>query len=76
MSEPLLIEALFAPGCDSRNETLSLINKVTDQLNVKFQLREVIVKSTDEAVEEHFLGSPSIHINGDDIDPDSLLKEK
>jgi hypothetical protein len=71
MSESLLIEGFFALDCGSRNDTLALINKVVGQLSPEAEIKGITVNTGDEAKELRFLGSPSIHINGEDIEPGS-----
>jgi hypothetical protein len=74
MSDHILIEALFAPGCGSRDSTLLMINKLTSEQGVKVDLTETTICSIPEAKTAKFLGSPSIRINGKDIEPESIEK--
>jgi hypothetical protein len=74
MSDHILIEALFAPGCGSRDATLLIINKLTNEQGVKVDLTETTICSIPEAKTAKFLGSPSIRINGKDIEPESIGK--
>jgi len=39
-------------------------------LSPETEIKAITVNSVDEA-QERFLGSPSIHINGEDIEPDA-----
>jgi hypothetical protein len=74
MSDHILIEALFAPGCGSREVTLLMINKLTQEQGMKVDLTETTICSMPEAKTAKFLGSPSIRINGKDIEPESIGK--
>ena len=76
MSSSLLIEGLFAPDSGSRQETLGLVEKVVNQLSPETEIKAITVNSVDEAQEFRFLGSPSIHINGEDIEPDADKRDE
>jgi len=74
----ILIEALFAPSCGSRDDTLLMIDTLTrdqsvDQ-SVTIDFKETTISSIPEAKTAKFLGSPSIRINGKDIEPESIGK--
>ena len=68
-SERILIEALFAPNCGSRDATLLMINTVSLKQTIKIEIKETTISTTPEANSVKFLGSPSIRINGKDIEP-------
>lgn len=71
ISEHILIEALFAPNCGSREATLQMIDSVSLNQSVKIDLKETTINTTPEADSAKFLGSPSIRIDGKDIEPES-----
>jgi hypothetical protein len=64
------VEFLFWEGCPSHPEALALLEAVLDEhgLDVPIERREV--RSDDEAVAMRFPGSPTIRVNGRDIDPE------
>lgn len=74
MSEHILVEALFAPNCGSRGATLLMIEKITLNQALKIDLKEIAIRSIPEAKAAKFLGSPSVRINGKDIEPESIEK--
>ena len=63
------IELYWWEGCPSHPEALALLQSVLAEhdLDVEVELREV--KTDDEAVELGFPGSPTIRVDGRDIDP-------
>ncbi len=69
MVRQIEIECLFAPGCGSRHDTLALVERLAAEMALKIELRETVVACRQEAEEQHFLGSPSVRINGQDIEP-------
>jgi hypothetical protein len=74
MSEHILIEALFAPSCGSREDTLLMIDKLTRNQSVTIDFKETTIISIPEAKTAKFLGSPSIRINGKDIELELIEK--
>ena len=74
ISEHILIEALFAPNCGSREATLLMIDTVSQNLALKIDIKETTISTTPEADSAKFLGSPSIRINGKDIESESIEK--
>lgn len=71
MTTPLVIEGIFAPDCGSRDDTMALINKVVNTKSFASEVREKTISTAEEATEYHFLGSPSIRVDGIDIDPEA-----
>ncbi|GAB4336646.1 MAG: hypothetical protein Kow0089_07180 [Desulfobulbaceae bacterium] len=67
----ILIEGLFAPECGARDDTMRLIRRTAARLSPDAEIREIEVATLDEARAYRFLGSPSIRVNGRDIEPGS-----
>jgi hypothetical protein len=63
------IEMLFWEGCPSHPEALELLQDVLRERGIEepIQLREVF--TLDDAVELGFPGSPTIRVDGRDVDP-------
>ena len=64
------IELLFWEGCPSHPEAIELLQDVLDERGVRepIQLREVLTQ--EDAVALRFPGSPTIRIDGRDVDPE------
>lgn len=73
-AKSVLIEALFTPNCNSRKATLSMIEKITRNRSLNVDLKEITISSAREANVARFIGSPSIRVNGQDIEPESREK--
>ncbi len=65
------IEILFFAGCRNFGPAVELAERVVADLGVDAHIQQVEVDSADEAQRLRFLGSPSIHVNGQDIEPDA-----
>ncbi len=63
------VELYWWDGCPSYPEALALLQSVLSEhgIEVEIELREV--KTDDEAIELAFPGSPTIRVDGRDIDP-------
>lgn len=66
-----LIEILVAPGCSSHQPTKIMIEKVVEKTRVQATVKEIMVKDISQALEIKFLGSPSVRVNGIDVEPES-----
>ena len=64
-----LIEVLTFKGCPHGDAALALAQRVVDEMAADAVVRRVDVRDADAAVKERFLGSPTIRVNGNDIDP-------
>ncbi len=69
MTKAVNIVVYYTHGCPATPKTVELIRNCVSELNIRAALREVPVKTQDEAVAFRFLGSPTVHVDGRDIDP-------
>jgi hypothetical protein len=64
------IELLFWDGCPSHPEARALLHEVLADRDLHVEVEEREILSHDDAVEHTFPGSPTIRVDGRDIDPD------
>jgi hypothetical protein len=64
-----LVEILYFDGCPNHEGALALVEKVVADLGVEADIRLVKVPDNEVAVRLHFLGSPTVHIGGRDVEP-------
>ncbi len=69
MEQEIRIECLFAPGCGSREHTLALAAEVAESLGLDAKIEETVISTAEDAARCRFLGSPSVRVNGRDIEP-------
>ena len=64
------IELLYWEGCPSHDEARALVEGVLAEsgVDVEVELREIVTQEQADA--ERFPGSPTIRIDGRDVDPD------
>jgi len=65
------VKVIHLEGCGATPPTISLIQKVAKDLGVKIHLERVVVKTTEEAKKFRHIGSPTVQINGLDIEADA-----
>ena len=64
-----MIEVLYFSGCPNHRPAVDLARTVVRDLGVDTTIEEVAVETPEEAERHRFLGSPTIRVNGRDIDP-------
>ena len=65
----MTIEVLYFEGCPHLEPTLSLADEVLSQLGLSAEVRKIEVLSVEDAERVRFLGSPSVRVDGKDIEP-------
>ncbi len=63
------IELLYFDGCPNYKPTRRLIEEVLTAEALEGEIREIPVNSAQEAATLGFLGSPTVRVNGHDIEP-------
>ncbi len=64
-----MIRVLFFAGCPNREAAIQLAQDVACSLTPPVPVDLVEITSYEQATELHFLGSPTIHVRGRDIEP-------
>ena len=65
------IQVLYFQGCPNHVPTVALVRDVVSQLGLTAEIEEIEVTSPGAVQRLRFLGSPSVRVNGIDIDPDA-----
>lgn len=63
------IELLYFDGCPNYVPAIEILREAMDSLGRKDEIHRVEVRTQAEAQVTRFVGSPSIRINGSDIEP-------
>jgi hypothetical protein len=64
-----LVEVLTFAGCPNRDAAIALVERVAKQLGGNAEVRVIEVPDQQTAEQLRFLGSPTIRVNGGDIEP-------
>lgn len=65
----MLVELLYFDGCPGRANALRLVQQVLSEERAPAQIREINVRSEEEARAYRFIGSPTVRVDGKDVDP-------
>ena len=63
------VAVLYFEGCPNHRQTVELARNVVAELAVDAAVEELEVKTLEDAVRLRFLGSPSVQVDGVDIEP-------
>jgi hypothetical protein len=66
---PMQIEVLYFEDCPNHQPTLERVNAVLREEGCRADVREVLVPDVSTAERVKFLGSPTVRVNGIDIEP-------
>jgi glutaredoxin len=62
------IEILRTEGCPTYKEARRILEEVMGEEGIKEEIKEILIENEDMARELKFIGSPTIRINGADIE--------
>lgn len=69
MTPPVVIEILYFDGCPNHEQVLTQLPRLLQRHRITADIVQHNVADADSAQSERFLGSPTIRINGRDIEP-------
>jgi len=65
----MLVKVLYMEGCEATPPTVELVRDVAAGLGVSISLERVLIETADQAAALRFLGSPTVQVDGHDIEP-------
>lgn len=69
------IEFLYFQDCPAYKVALELLERILSVNGISATIEKIEVTSTEIAIQNKFLGSPSIRINGEDIEGTEAVSE-
>ncbi len=69
MSEVVKVQVLFSEGCLRTPLTIERVQEVSQKLGIPIALTTVQIDTFDQIMEWNYIGSPTVRVNGVDIDP-------
>ena len=63
------IEVLYVDGCPNHQRTVNRVNLLLRELSLPAELTEVLITDIGSALANRFLGSPTVRVNGIDVEP-------
>jgi hypothetical protein len=64
------IRILSTEGCANTPLTISRIEEIAKELGVSIHIEKLQITTQEEASRNRFFGSPTVQINGVDLDPE------
>jgi hypothetical protein len=68
------VQVLYFEGCPHHRPTLDLVKQVMDDRGMAAEVEEIEIRDQSEAERLRFLGSPSVRVDGVDIEPDAATR--
>ena len=69
-TDTIEIRILSREGCANTPPTISRIHEIAKELAVPIHIENVLIATEEEASRNRFFGSPTVQINGVDLDPE------
>ena len=66
-----VIEVLYVQDCPHYRETLALVERVRDELGIDAELQTTLIVDQAAADQARFAGSPTVRVDGHDVEPGS-----
>ena len=63
------VRVLYTEGCANTPQTVQRVRDVAQDMGIAIEIDEVLVTTQDQADALRFLGSPTVQVSGQDIDP-------
>jgi hypothetical protein len=71
MARGPVIEVLYVEGCPNYPGTLALVQRVRDQLGIDAEIRSTLIGDQAAAERARSPGSPTVRVDGRDVEPGS-----
>jgi hypothetical protein len=65
----LVIEVLYVQDCPHYRETLAMVERVRVEVGIDTELHTTLVVDQDAADQARFPGSPTVRVDGHDVEP-------
>jgi hypothetical protein len=69
------VEVLYFEGCPNHEPAVERVREVLGAEAILDEVKEIEVRDSDMATRLRFLGSPTVRVNGIDIDPSAFESE-
>jgi hypothetical protein len=67
------IEIFYSPGCPNYLPAVEQVERVLSSESLEAEIRSIVVRTDAEASELMFPGSPTIRVDGEDVEPDQTI---
>lgn len=63
------VKVISIERCSATLPTIKRVKDIAEELGITFDFKHVVVKTPEEANEHRLIGSPTVQVNGIDIEP-------
>lgn len=63
------VEILYFEGCPNHEQARTLVERIAAELSVEPEIELVEISDAETAVRRRFLGSPTVRVDGRDVEP-------
>jgi hypothetical protein len=67
----MTIDILYFKGCPNAEPAFAAVREVVREMGITAEIRELEVRTDEEAARLRFLGSPTVQVDGVDIEPNA-----
>jgi hypothetical protein len=67
--QAVAVEILYAPGCPNLQKARARLVAVAEEAGVAVSVKETAVETAEQAQERRFPGSPTVRVEGRDVEP-------
>lgn len=64
----MTLELLYLAGCPHRCEAVALVNSVLEAEGLPAEVQQILIRNHEDAEAHSFPGSPTVRVNGQDIE--------
>ena len=72
----MLVEILYFEGCPNHEAARALVERVSRDLAIDPEIRMVEVSNEETAARLRFLGSPTVRVDGVDVEPGAAARDE
>ena len=67
------VKVVSIEGCDGASETVKLVKETAVEMGLSIDFEHVVIQSREEARMHRHIGSPTVQIDGLDIEPEARV---
>ena len=70
------VRILSIEGCGGTEETTKRVEETAQELGIPIECEHILIKTQEEARKYRHIGSPTVQVNGLDIEPDARVTNR
>ena len=70
------VKVISLEKCDATPETIALVQQTAHEMNIDLELEHVVIATQEEARQHRHIGSPTVQVEGQDIEPEARVIQR